>query len=86
MPLVAYSNTKLYLSAWKQLFATSDVLSHEWIIKVRAACNPACCSLQPRVLRPATPRAAACKRCSLQPHEPPRLRRLVRPGRSLDLY
>ena len=32
--------------------------------------DPACCSLRPRVLQPATPRAATCNPtcCSLQPH------------------
>ena len=34
VPLVAYSNTKLYLTAWRQLFAAGDVFEHEWIIKV----------------------------------------------------
>ena len=34
VPMVAYSNTKLYLTAWRQLFAAGDVFDHEWIIKV----------------------------------------------------
>ena len=32
----AYSNTKLFLTAWRKLFKESDVFNHEWVVKVDA--------------------------------------------------